>query len=623
MSDEELQPILSHELAALHTLLPWKEVDEGLLAGVLPRAELCFFARGAVILHADLEPPACLVVRDGRVDLFDADRREGRPLLQLPAGAPLPLLSGPDTRLAYVAAEDLYCWRIAAPDWTLLRDLPTVLRWQLDRAAELLGALQGQHRDDERAGNAALAMMALPVGSLSLPSFSVTPNAWLSEAAALMRDHQTDALAVIAPGAPPGVLTETELLRRMATPQRDHATAVGELMTPATHTIAASCTVADAAQTLCARGLRHLPVTDDAGAFAGLLSADALFRLQRGGFGYFASPIERARDLDALAEAVADMRAFAARLCRDGSGPAPLTAVISALNDQVVRRVIQLTPGFDAGIGYCWLAFGSEGRHEQTLATDQDNGILFAAPDGDPQALRDRLLEFAELVNTGLDRCGFPLCKGNIMARNPRWCLSLDEWRDQFSSWIRAPGPEALLNANIFFDFTPVHGDSTLADALSRHLFSLSRDNTIFLAMMAENALRVGPPLGAFGRFATDGGEHAGTIDLKRQGSRLFVDAARVFALAHGIRATHTGERLRLGGMRLRREARVVAADVDAFNVVLGIRMGSQLRRAPADARDPNRVDPHALNDIDQRVLRAALHQAQHLQERLKLEYGA
>ena len=30
-------------------------------------------------------------------------------------------------------------------------------------------------------------------------------------------------------------------------------------------------------------------------------------------------------------------------------------------------------------VPWCWMVFGSEGRLEQTLSTDQDNGLVFSA----------------------------------------------------------------------------------------------------------------------------------------------------------------------------------------------------------------------------------------------------
>ena len=137
--------------------------------------------------------------------------------------------------------------------------------------------------------------------------------------------------------------------------------------------------------------------------------------------------------------------------------------MISSLNDQLAVRILELAaPKFDlSGVALCWLGMGSEGRSEQTIATDQDNGLIFAtdAEDAAPDAIRERLLPFARAVNDAMDRCGYPLCKGGVMASNPRWCASLPEWKAAFANWIDRGDPDSLLAASIFFDFRALWGD--------------------------------------------------------------------------------------------------------------------------------------------------------------------
>lgn len=106
---------------------------------------------------------------------------------------------------------------------------------------------------------------------------------------------------------------------------------------------------------------------------------------------------------------------------------------------------------------------------EQTLTTDQDNGLVFsAADDGEARDLRELFLPFTRAVNQALAECGFPLCDGEVMAGNPRWCLSIAEWQTNFGAWVRTPEPEALLNAAIFFDFRALAGDAALAREYAR-----------------------------------------------------------------------------------------------------------------------------------------------------------
>jgi CBS domain-containing protein len=259
-------------------------------------------------------------------------------------------------------------------------------------------------------------------------------------------------------------------------------------------------------------------------------------------------------------------------------------------------------------------------NNQQTISSDQDNALVYDATASETAGVRARLLPFAAAVNQGLAAIGFPLCPGNIMAGNPQCCLSVADWRDRFAGWIREPTPEALLNANIFFDLRPVAGAAELAADLRSWVLSRTPDSRLFLGLLVANALQCEPPLGLIRAFRTDEGEHAGTLNLKTHGTRLFVDAARVLALAFGLAETHTVQRLTRGAHRLHLPERDLAGLVQAFEFLQLLRLRA-LRSGPGGARaaaDPNRIDPYALSDPDQRSLKEALRQARQLQTLLQ-----
>ncbi|HET9024807.1 MAG TPA: putative nucleotidyltransferase substrate binding domain-containing protein, partial [Burkholderiaceae bacterium] len=243
---------------------------------------------------------------------------------------------------------------------------------------------------------------------------------------------------------------------------------------------------------------------------------------------------------------------------------------------------------------------------------------------------RARLLNFARKVNEALAELGFPLCPGNIMASNRECCLSVDEWRAKFAGWVREPTPTALLNANIFFDFRPLFGNASLAERLRHWLLGITQDNRFFLRMMTANALQAEPPLGLIRTFKTDEGQNQGTIDLKTQGTRIFVDAARALALGLGTPETNTVQRLWATARRLNVPDRHVAAAIDAFQFLQMLRLRAQRGEFidPTDERvgDPdrnrNRIDPYALNELDQRMLKESFRQARELQRRLQQTFG-
>jgi CBS domain-containing protein len=139
---------------------------------------------------------------------------------------------------------------------------------------------------------------------------------------------------------------------------------------------------------------------------------------------------------------------------------------------------------------------------------------------------------------------------------------------------------------------------------------------------MAENALRSRPPLGLLHDFTTDGSEaFPGTLDLKGNGARPFVDGARALALAHRLPATSTAARLRGAAAAGALPQAEAAALVEGFHYIQSLRLRRQYLESDFAAGAENRIDPARLNAMDRRILKAAFRQASILQERLKLDY--
>ncbi|MCG2577966.1 DUF294 nucleotidyltransferase-like domain-containing protein [Dechloromonas sp. XY25] len=321
----------------------------------------------------------------------------------------------------------------------------------------------------------------------------------------------------------------------------------------------------------------------------------------------------------ALAQAVhAHLRTALA----DGMDGVAATRLVSLFNDRLTTRIVDLTSRRHRlpQVAWCWLALGSEGRHEQTFVTDQDNGLLFhASSEQEADALRALFLPFAQEANQRLADCGFALCSGKIMAGNPTWCLSLDEWREQFIEWVRRPEPEGLLNASIFFDLRPLHGDLALGEKLRTLLLALTTSTPAFQHLMAANALHAEAPLSFRGEVAVN---NEGEVDLKKFGSRIFVDAARIFALTTGTPSVNTAQRLRQAGHAVGLPDLEIASLEAAFSHILRLRLSQQIAAAAAGTEAGSTLKPAALNDMDQAILREALKQAKRLQQRLKLNYA-
>ena len=456
----------------------------------------------------------------------------------------------------------------------------------------------------------------------------VVPGAPLTIALKEMHDKRIGSVLVLheESGAALGILTRHDILGRITLAERALATPIAEVMSAPVVTVGVDQTAQDAALAMSRHGIRHLPVTDASGRVVGIVSERDLFALQRLSLKQVSTGIRAAPDVATLRAVAHDIRRFARNLLGQGVGARQLTELISHLNDVLTERLVALVAGargIDLTRG-CWLAFGSEGRSEQTIATDQDNGIVFesATPDVD----RPEWLAFAREVNEALDACGYPLCKGNIMASNPDCCLTQQEWLARFADWIDHGAPEDLLNASIYFDLRPLAGAAALARPLRELVTQHAGRTPRFMKQMAENALRNRPALNWRGSIDVQAEGDQEVLDLKLHGTAIYVDAARLYALAHGIPATATRERFAAVAKALGVAAQEAEAWVGGFEYLQMQRLQVQLarnRREAVDASDgnPNLVDVAALNDIDRRVLKESLRIARSLQQRIEMDY--
>lgn len=626
--------------------VPFSQMEAADLDFLVESVEVAYYAPDEVILAPSAEAPTqCFIVKQGRVR---GARPEGSaaataaPAFEAGVGECFPvgaLLAGRPVTLTYTAVGDVFCFVLPKAKFEQLTRRSKAF---LDFCTRRLGALLDLSRQQMQASYAAEASAERTMG-MSLAALvrgtpvTCRPDDSLRDAFVRMNDANVGSVLVTEtfPGGEEvlGILTRTDLIGRVILPELPLSTRIADVMTPDVMVLDGNATAADATLLMAEHSIRHIPVVQSRGGVSrvvGVVSERDLFALQRLSVRQLATGVRRAEDAAALAAVAQDIRRLSHHLVAQGVAASQMTRLISHLNDQLTQRLLVLGCtkfGIDAD-SFCWLALGSEGRCEQTIATDQDNGIIHV--EGAP---RDTLLAFADWINQSLAQAGFPLCKGNIMARNPQWCGSEAYWHQLFAEWIDRGDPQALLNASVFFDFRGIFGNRTMADRLRAAVVARAKATPRFLKQMSDNALRNRAPASSGfvgnltgGMFDGVFGEAMGEpVDLKMNGTVPFVDAARIWSLAAGLSDTNTSTRLR----RLAEQEKVPPIDVegwiDAFEFLQLARLREQHRRGerPDAAHDenPNVVDPRQLSPLDRRILKEAFRQARKVQQRLELDF--
>ncbi|MBF7731533.1 DUF294 nucleotidyltransferase-like domain-containing protein [Pseudomonas sp. N040] len=613
---------------------PFNQMEQAHLGYLVENCRLRFYAAGDSIIKPEEGPVQYFyIVKQGRIHGKRAlQAKDGEPnTFEISTGECFPLaalLGERATRTEHLAAEDTFCLLLNKPAFVRLFSNSNPFRdFALRGVSSLLDQVnqQVQARAAESLGSQ--YSLETTLGELAIREpLTCGPEETLQGAVRLMHERQVGSIVIAGADMQAlGIFTLRDLRKTIARDGADLGQPISQLMTPRPFHLPRRASAFDAALAMTERHIAHVCVVENE-RLCGVVSERDLFSLQRVDLVHLARTIRHAGSLETLVHLRHDIGQLAQRMLAHGASAAQITHLITLLNDHTVCRVIELCIEElgDPGIPFSWLVFGSEGRREQTLHTDQDNGILFEASDArEAERIRQCLLPLAQRINQALDQCGFSLCQGNIMAGNPQLCLSRQEWSRRLSDFVREATPENLLGSTIFFDLRVVWGAEEGCEQLRQEVLGLIADNSVFQRMMAENALRHRPPLGGLFRefeVARKGAEKH-TLDLKVQGLTPFVDAARLLALANGVESCSTLERFDQLVRRGVIEALDGAAYEEAYLFIQLIRMQNHQALAKSGEAFSNRIDPDELNDLDRRILRESFRQAQRLQASLAQRY--
>lgn len=450
--------------------------------------------------------------------------------------------------------------------------------------------------------------LALPIKHLiKRAPLSVDAGVNVAQAAQAMQAARVGSILINS--EPPGIITDRDLRARVLAAGLGPDTPVTQVLSRPLVTIDSGAPAFAALRLMLEQNIHHLVVTGE-GKIVGVISATDLLLLQGQSPLYLRGIIEKGGESLAAVNYALEIVNLVNTLDQSGLAATHISQLVSSLNDALVKRFVagaveRLGP---APTPFAWIVFGSEGRLEQTLLTDQDNGLVFQE---DSAAAREYFAALAKQVVEALIKAGFPPCAGGFMATH--WCKPLAAWRELFTGWIRLPKPQALLDAAIFFDFRSVAGVLAL-DALEE-IISAAKSERLFLSHLARGALDFYPPLGFFNRLRSDNGK----IDLKKGAITPIVGLARVAALAAGSGERSTSERLKVAkasGLVLSADDATALAEL--FPYLFQLRLRAQLAALAAKTPVGHSVRLKDLSALERRHLKEALITIKQIQHGLR-----
>jgi CBS domain-containing protein len=606
---------------------PFSLLSDECVEAVAGDVEVTYFRAGSSILSLGDEVKDLYFIRSGSVEIY---RRDGELYNRLGEGeifGQLALMTGKKARFPVQALEDTLIYFIpeerffrafeeeeAFADFVEVEDRTRMRQaWTSRQQANLLMTTRVER----------LVHRGPILVSADMP---------VQVAAARQVEEGVSALMITAsreegstqPGHPElvGILTHSDLARRVVAEGLDLQTPVGEVMSTDVASVQRDSFLFEALMVMLQKNIHHLPVLDRMQPVGMIDLADVVGHETQNSL-FVVRNIFLKDSVEGLKSLWPDVEGCFVRMVNEDANSHMIGSAISVIGRSFKQRLIELAESQlgEAPVPFCLLALGSMARDEQFLNSDQDNALILS-DDFDPDQHGDYFEALAHFVCDGLAEIGYRYCSGDIMATNPKWRQPLHVWKKTFAEWIGKPRPEALLNSSIFFDLDGAAGDTRMADELRSEVVRQAAQSREFLGCMAANAQSRTPPLGFFKDFVLEkSGKYERTLNLKGRGTAPLVDVIRVHALAAGSQARNSFSRLEdvhaagflTSGM---------ADDLrDALEFIAIIRARRQAIAVEEGRRPNNHVDPDLLSTLDRRSLKDAFKVLSTAQNFLKFRY--
>jgi len=432
---------------------------------------------------------------------------------------------------------------------------------------------------------------------------SVDIETSITVAAQIMTNQKVSSLLVTREDKLIGIVTDRDLRSRVVAASLDTHLPVSQIMTTNPAQITENRTLFDALALMTERNIHHLPVIDQQTLVPlGMVTASDIIRHQRGNVLFIIGELSKAENLYELTRLSWQLPHYFSAHAKKAGDYDIAGKILSQATDIMTRKLIgffQQANG-KAPMMFAWLVYGSQAREDQTMGSDQDNGLLLAERPSEAQA--EYFAKMADYVCNGLAKCGIKLCDGNIMASNPKLRLSLEEAIEEAKRWVKAPTKDAIMHFNIFLDVRCAAGDISLFKQLQRQRAPLMQQN-MFLAALTRNSNEISVPLSMFQKFIYEKGrKEKDVIDLKTRAVALINNIARIYALADGVTLPNTLARLDALSENSQLSKKDATNLRDIWLFLNRLRWRHQLENKVTD----NRVSVSSLSSIEKHQLKAA-----------------
>jgi PAS domain S-box-containing protein len=412
-----------------------------------------------------------------------------------------------------------------------------------------------------------------------------------------------------------GIVTEKDLRERVLADNKDLTSPLFAIMTSPLVFVKQSATIFEAMMLFYEKKINHLVVRNGEDGVCGILLDDDMKEAYHSTYLFFINRIQKTTDTDEITKCYQKLNMLIKAVIDSGAGVYSITRIITIISDTIAKRLVEIAIE-DIGpppVEFVFMALGSEGREEQTLVTDQDNALVYEDVNEEKQEETHKyFLRLGEIICNNLNSVGYKFCKGNVMAKNPKWCQPISEWKKYFTDWVTTANPQNLLDVNIFFDFRPVYGNEKLTEQLKNHLRHITAGYNSFFVYLAQNALQFKSPANLF---------KAGELFDIKLTLLPIVDMIRVYALKNKIYTGNTTERINQLYEKNIFSRTSSNELLHIYNFLMQVRFKHQSKMFSENLPSDNNINPKLLTELEQTIFKKIFTQIENFQSKLSLDF--
>jgi len=581
----------------LKTYLPFSLLDTKAFKRIEESAQIAYYPENSVLIDNNESPSAFYLIIKGIVEARNAEE-----LIDIyhndDVFGGIELIENQPSKYQYRVSEELICYEIPKEIFLeLCQNNSTFKNYFFSSIVERMDMLK------ERKESAKMAdMMLVRVDDNILhPACIVDHEMPIIDAIRKLEEESAAAL-IVKNESGYGIVTDADLREYILYREERNLRKISQIQSYPIVSTREGELLFNVLLLMTGRAIKHLPVLNEKEEVIGMLELIDLLSHFANQSHIIHVQIAKASDITSVIEASKRIDIMIKTLHLKGVKSRYIARLVSEMHKKMYAKLFELIFPREWHDKCTLILLGSEGRGEQILKTDQDNGLIFE--EGfEPEDQEKITLKFTE----ALDEIGFPRCQGNVMVINPKWAKSTKKYEEDIRRWITTPGKDDLVDMAIFFDTFAVAGKISIFKDLRDYLMEQIKQHKTFLPHFARSIESFESPLGLFSQFVSSDKGHKNEIDIKKGALFALIHGVRALALEHGIYKTNTTERIKalsdIGYM-----SKEDAGDLlEALEIINTLRLHAQLEKLEKEQEIDNYICLTTLSKLERDVLKEAL----------------